>query len=97
MIKFEKGDIRVFALKLATCWFWIKYNSPATYVILWHAMRHEEEKQILGRAYRMGRDKPLHFVKHHILMKIETSLCLLVKLDLTNYYLRLQYVSICKS
>jgi hypothetical protein len=35
----------------------------ATHVVLLHAMTHEEEKQILGRAYRMGRKGPLHFVK----------------------------------
>jgi hypothetical protein len=36
---------------------------PETHVILLHAMTHEEEKQILGRAYRMGRTEPLHFIK----------------------------------
>ena len=35
----------------------------ATHVVLLHAMTHEEEKQILGRAYRMGRKGPLHFIK----------------------------------
>lgn len=33
--------------------------TAATDVILLHAMTHEEEKQILGRAYRMGRTEPL--------------------------------------
>jgi hypothetical protein len=32
-------------------------------VILLHAMTHEEEKQILGRAYRMGRTAPLDFIR----------------------------------
>ena len=43
----------------------------ATHVILLHAMTHEEEKQILGRAYRMGRKGPLHFIK--LLHKNEES------------------------
>jgi SNF2 family DNA or RNA helicase len=37
--------------------------TEATHVILLHAMTHEEEKQILGRAYRVGRDKELNFIK----------------------------------
>jgi SNF2 family DNA or RNA helicase len=37
--------------------------TAATHVILFHAMTHEEEKQILGRAYRMGRTEPLHFIR----------------------------------
>jgi hypothetical protein len=39
-------------------------NIPsATHVILLHKMGMEEEKQILGRAYRLGRTAPLHFIK----------------------------------
>lgn len=37
--------------------------TAATHVIMLHAMTHEEEKQILGRAYRFGRTEPLQFVK----------------------------------
>lgn len=37
--------------------------TAATHVVLLHAMTHEEEKQILGRAYRMGRKGALNFVK----------------------------------
>lgn len=37
--------------------------TAATHVILLHAMTHEEEKQILGRAYRMGRTEPLTFIR----------------------------------
>jgi len=33
--------------------------TAASDVILLHAMTHEEEKQILGRAYRLGRKEPL--------------------------------------
>lgn len=37
--------------------------TAATHVVLMHAMTHAEEKQILGRAYRAGREGPLHFTK----------------------------------
>jgi len=37
--------------------------TDATHVILLHSMTHEEEKQILGRAYRVGRKHELHFIK----------------------------------
>lgn len=62
MTKFEKGDVRVLLLNAQHAGSGLNITS-ATYVILWHAMTSEEEKQILGRAYRMGREKPLHFVK----------------------------------
>lgn len=37
--------------------------TAATDVILLHAMTHEEEKQILGRAYRLGRTEPLSVIR----------------------------------
>ena len=37
--------------------------TEATHVILLHSMTHEEEKQILGRAYRVGRKNELHFIR----------------------------------
>ena len=37
--------------------------TAATHVILLHAMTHEEEKQVLGRAYRIGRKGVLTFIK----------------------------------
>ena len=37
--------------------------TAATHVILLHAMTHEEEKQVLGRAYRIGRSGALTFIK----------------------------------
>jgi hypothetical protein len=37
--------------------------TAATHVILLHAMTHEEEKQILGRAYRLGRTAPLDVIR----------------------------------
>jgi len=39
-------------------------NIPtATHVILMHKMADDEEKQILGRAYRMGRSEPLDVIQ----------------------------------
>ncbi len=37
--------------------------TAATHVVLMHSMTHAEEKQILGRAHRVGRDGPLHLYK----------------------------------
>ena len=35
----------------------------ASHVVLFHAMTPEEEKQAIGRAYRLGRKDPLHVLK----------------------------------
>jgi hypothetical protein len=60
--KFDTGDVRVLLLNSNHAGAGLNITS-ATYVVLWHAMSQEEEKQILGRAYRMGRSTPLNFVK----------------------------------
>jgi SNF2 family DNA or RNA helicase len=60
--RFDSGDVRVLLLNSNHAGAGLNITA-ATYVVLWHAMTQEEEKQILGRAYRMGRDKPLQFVK----------------------------------
>jgi hypothetical protein len=60
--RFDTGDVRVLLLNSNHAGAGLNITS-ATYVVLWHAMTQEEEKQILGRAYRMGREKPLQFVK----------------------------------
>jgi hypothetical protein len=62
LTKFEKGDINVLLLNSQHAGQGLNITS-ATYVVLWHKMNPEEEKQIIGRAYRMGRTAPLHFVK----------------------------------
>jgi hypothetical protein len=59
---FDKGDLRVLLLNSNHAGAGLNITS-ANYVVLWHAMSIEEEKQILGRAYRMGRTQPLHFIK----------------------------------
>ena len=37
--------------------------SAATHILLLHKMIPEEERQILGCAYRMGRSRPLSCIK----------------------------------
>jgi SNF2 family DNA or RNA helicase len=67
---FEAGTIRCLLLNSRFAGSGLNITS-ATHVILLHAMTHEEEKQILGRAYRMGRTESLQFVK--LLHKDEES------------------------
>lgn len=59
---FDRGAIRCLLLNAGYAGAGLNITS-ATHVILLHAMTPEEEKQILGRAYRMGRTGPLHFIK----------------------------------
>lgn len=60
--EFNKGNIKILLLNSRNAAAGI--NIPmATHVILLHKMIQEEEKQILGRAYRMGRIEPLNFIK----------------------------------
>jgi len=59
---FQAGEIRCLLLNSHYAGSGLNITA-ATHVILLHAMTHEEEKQILGRAYRMGRSSPLHFIR----------------------------------
>jgi SNF2 family DNA or RNA helicase len=59
---FRKGDTRVLLLNSMAAGAGMNITE-ATHVILLHAMNHEEEKQILGRAYRVGRKGPLHLIR----------------------------------
>jgi SNF2 family DNA or RNA helicase len=59
---FRKGDTRVLLLNSLMAGAGMNITE-ATHVILIHAMNHEEEKQILGRAYRMGRKGPLNLIR----------------------------------
>ena len=59
---FEKGVFRCLLLNAGYAGSGLNITA-ATHVILLHAMSSEEEKQILGRAYRMGRKGPLQFIK----------------------------------
>ena len=59
---FDKGELRCLLLNSQFAGAGLNITS-ATHVILLHAMTHEEEKQILGRSYRLGRKGPLNFIK----------------------------------
>ena len=59
---FESGKIKILFLNSRNAAAGI-HIPCATHVILLHKMVHEEEKQILGRAYRMGRTCPLQFIQ----------------------------------
>ncbi len=59
---FQSGDLRCLLLNSHYAGSGLNITA-ATHVILLHAMTHEEEKQILGRAYRMGRTAPLNFIR----------------------------------
>ena len=59
---FETGKTKVLLLNSLEAGAGMNITA-ATDVILLHAMTHEEEKQILGRAYRMGRKDPLSVVR----------------------------------
>ena len=59
---FESGRIKVLLLNSRNAAAGI-HIPCATHVILLHKMVHEEEKQILGRAHRMGRTCPLQFIQ----------------------------------
>lgn len=59
---FRKGDTRVLLLNSMAAGAGMNITE-ATHVIMLHAMNHEEEKQILGRAYRVGRKGPLHLIR----------------------------------
>lgn len=59
---FEKGETRVLLLNSIMAGAGLNITA-ATHVILLHAMNHEEEKQILGRAYRIGRSSPLSMIR----------------------------------
>lgn len=60
--QFDQGQLRVLSLNSIMAGAGMNITS-ATHVILLHAMNHEEEKQILGRAYRMGRKEPLEVIR----------------------------------
>jgi SNF2 family DNA or RNA helicase len=59
---FEKGEKRVLFLPTHSMGAGLNLVS-ASHVILLHAMTPEEEKQAVGRAYRLGREEPLTIVR----------------------------------
>ena len=62
--EFSEGNYRVLLLNSRHVGAGLNIVS-ATDVFLFHKMNSEMEKQIIGRAYRMGRTKPLNV--HHLL------------------------------
>jgi len=60
--RFEDGELNCLLLNSHYAGAGLNITA-ATHVILLHAMTHEEEKQIIGRAYRMGRKDPLTFIR----------------------------------
>jgi SNF2 family DNA or RNA helicase len=59
---FEAGRIRVLLISNRTAVLGMNILA-ATHILLLHKMVPEEEKQILGCSYRMGRTRPLHCIK----------------------------------
>ncbi len=59
---FDAGEKRVLFLPTQTAGAGINLVS-ATHVLLYHAMTPEEEKQVIGRAYRLGRTEPLNVIR----------------------------------
>ena len=63
---FEDGTVKILLLTSRHAAAGLNIPS-ASHVILYHKMNIEDEKHILGRAYRLGRKDPLHMIKllHH--------------------------------
>jgi len=59
---FENGNVQVLLLNSRNAAAGMNISS-ATHIILLHRMSPEEEKQVLGRAYRMDRKSPLTVVQ----------------------------------
>jgi SNF2 family DNA or RNA helicase len=59
---FEKGEKRVLFLPTQSAGAGLNLVT-ATHIVMLHAMTPEEEKQVVGRAYRLGRTIPLNVVR----------------------------------
>ena len=62
LAQFANGDIQVVLLNSRNAAAGMNISS-ATHIILLHRMNPEEEKQVLGRAYRMDRTTPLTLIQ----------------------------------
>lgn len=62
LTQFEKGNIHVLLMNSMQAGVGMDLKS-ATHIVLMHAMRVEEERQIVGRAMRLGRTEPLNLVR----------------------------------
>jgi hypothetical protein len=59
---FEKGNVQVLLMNSMQAGAGMDIKS-ATHIVLMHAMKVEEERQIVGRAMRLGRTEPLTLVR----------------------------------
>jgi SNF2 family DNA or RNA helicase len=69
---FECGKLRVLLISNRTAVLGMNI-SAATHILLLHKMVPEEERQILGCAYRMGRIRPLSCIKLYHERELGTS------------------------
>jgi len=60
--QFEKGEIQVLLMNSMQAGVGMDLKS-ATHVVLMHLMKTEEERQIIGRAIRLGRSEQLNLVR----------------------------------
>ena len=60
--QFEKGEIQVLLMNSMQAGVGMDLKS-ASHIVLMHAMKLEEEKQIIGRAIRLGRTEQLNLVR----------------------------------
>ena len=60
--QFEKGEIQVLLMNSMQAGVGMDLKS-ATHVVLMHLMKSEEERQIIGRAIRLGRNEQLNLVR----------------------------------
>jgi SNF2 family DNA or RNA helicase len=60
--QFEKGEIQILLMNSTQAGAGMDLKS-ATHIVLMHMMRKEEERQIVGRAMRLGRTEPLNLVR----------------------------------
>jgi len=60
--QFEKGEIQVLLMNSMQAGVGMDLKS-ATHVVLMHLMKTEEERQIIGRAIRLGRTEQLNLVR----------------------------------
>ena len=60
--QFERGEIQVLLMNSMQAGAGMDLKS-ATHIILMHMMKQEEEKQIVGRAIRLGRNEQLNLIR----------------------------------
>jgi SNF2 family DNA or RNA helicase len=69
--EFESGNKRVLFLPTESAAAGMNLIA-ASHIVIYHAMTPEEERQVIGRAYRLGRKEPLSVVR--LVHEAETSI-----------------------